>query len=217
VYLLDKGELKSAMLHTCASCVKRDCIRTTRPFLTKVSSFPWVIRHGERFSQSVAVKDSEDEKKPTAYSNASLLSRAAVREDEKKPVAVSNASLLSIAALRVGRDHRESPEDRMTRLTPDETGLPMHINISVAQPLEFPCIKVNKTTKKELPLLEDMFSVDIPADPYYGPLVRGDPGEITQSDLRRVYKFIMLNRETLLVFWYQLEECEYYMDKLKSI
>ena len=46
-----------------------------------------------------------------------------------------------------------------------------------------------------------MFSVDIPADPYYRPLVRGDLGEITQSELQRVYEFIMLNRETLLVFW----------------
>ena len=105
----------------------------------------------------------------------------------------------------------------MTSLRPDETGLPMHINISVAQPLEFPCIKVNKTTTKELPVLENMFSVDIPADPYYRPLVRGDLGEITQTELQRVYEFIMLNRETLLVIWYQLEECEYYMDKLKSI
>jgi len=162
VYVLDSGQLRPAMLHTCASLVKRDCVRTTRPFLTKVASFPWTFRHGGRLSQSVAFKDSQDDKRPVAVADASLLSTAGLR----------NQSHLH---------HRESPEDRMTRLRPDKTGLPMHINISVAQPLEFPCIKVNKTTTKELPVLENMFSVDIPADPYYRPPVRGDLGEITQD------------------------------------
>lgn len=105
----------------------------------------------------------------------------------------------------------------MTRLRPSETGLPMHVNISVAQKLVFPCIYVSKTTKKGLPNLEDLFSVIIPPDPYYGPLVHGDPGEITGSDLQRVYDFVMLNRQTLLVFWYQMDGCESYLDDLQSI
>ena len=68
-----------------------------------------------------------------------------------------------------------------------------------------------------MPDLKDMFSVTIPADPFYEPLVHGNSGEITQSDLQQVYKFINLNRETLLVFWYQLDGCELYMKSIKSI
>ena len=105
----------------------------------------------------------------------------------------------------------------MTRLRPSETGLPMHVNISVAQPQEFPCIYVSKTTKTGLPKLEDLFCVSIPADPYYGPIVHGDPGEITRSDLQKVYKFVMLNRQNLLVYWYQLEGSENYYEEIKSI
>lgn len=93
----------------------------------------------------------------------------------------------------------------------------MHMNISVAQPHVSPCIYVSKTTKNDLPNLEDLFSVIIPPDPYYGPLVHGDPGEITESDLQKVYDFVMLNRQTLLVFWYQLDGCESYLDDLLSV
>ena len=110
-----------------------------------------------------------------------------------------------------------SPEDKMTRLRPSKTGLSMHINISAVQPLIPPCIYVSKTTKKELPDLKDMFCASIPADPYYEPIVHGDPGEITASDLQKVFDFIISNRETLLVFWYQLDGCESYWDDLKGI
>jgi len=47
------------------------------------------------------------------------------------------------------------------------------------------CIYVSKTTNKALPDLKDMFCASIPADPYYEPLVHGDPGEITASDLQK--------------------------------
>lgn len=111
---------------------------------------------------------------------------------------------------------RDLPEDRMTRLAPSETGLPMHINISVAQPQESPCIKVSKTTKKELPDLKEMFSVSIPADPYIGP-VFSECGLISQPDMEKVCRYILVNRETLLIFWYQLDGCDSYMQSLKSI
>ena len=104
----------------------------------------------------------------------------------------------------------------MTRLAPSETGLPMHINISVAQPQESPCIKVSKTTKKELPDLKEMFSVSIPADPYIGP-VFSECGLISQPDMEKVCRYILVNRETLLIFWYQLDGCDSYMQSLKSI
>lgn len=113
--------------------------------------------------------------------------------------------------------YHDSPEDKMTRLGHSKTGLPMHINVSSVQPLLPPCIYVSKTTKNELPDLKEMFCATIPADPYYEPVVHGDPGDITASDLQKVYKFIILNRETLLVFWYQLDGCESYMADLKSI
>lgn len=104
----------------------------------------------------------------------------------------------------------------MTRLAPNETGLTMHINVSVAQPLESPCIKVSKTTKRELPDLDEMFTVSIPADPYIGP-VFGECGEISQQDMEKVCRYILENRETLLIFWYQLDGCESYLQSLKSI
>ena len=105
----------------------------------------------------------------------------------------------------------------MMRLRPSKTGLPMHINISVAQPQEDPCIKVSRTTKAELPSLKDMFSVTIPADPCDSPVVRGDLGDITQLQLQQVHRFIEINRDTLLITWYQMEGCALYMRMLKNI
>ena len=105
----------------------------------------------------------------------------------------------------------------MTRLRPSKTGLPMHINISVAQPLENPCIKVSKTTKDELPSLTDMFSVTIPADPSNRPVVCGDSGDITDSQLQQVHKFLEMNRDTLLITWYQMDGCALYMRMIRNI
>lgn len=140
-----------------------------------------------------------------------------MKEDQtKKPVAVSDGPCVC-QDRRVVLAWHESPEDRMTRLEPGKTGLPMHINMSVAQLRESPCIKVNRTTRKQLPDLKDMFSVTIPADPFYEPLVHGDSGEITKADMQKVFKFIVLNRETLLVSWYQLDGCALYMKSIKSI
>ena len=124
---------------------------------------------------------------------------------------------ISRRSLAVGGVYQESPEDRMTRLRPSKTGLPMHINISVAQPLENPCIKVSKTTKDELPSLKDMFSVSIPADPCDVPVVRGDLGDITDAELQQVHKFIEMNRDTLLITWYQMDGCAVYMRKIKNV
>ena len=144
---------------------------------------------------------------------------------DTKPVVVSNNASLRKSAGHGGQyikianfhhpQYHESPEDRMTRLRPSKTGLPMHI--SVAQLQEFPCIYVSNTTKERLPNLEDLFSVTIPPDPYYAPFVHGDPGGIVGSDLQKVYKFVMLNRQTLLVTWYQLDGCESYFEDVKSI
>ena len=119
--------------------------------------------------------------------------------------------------IAVGSVYQESPEDKMTRLRPSKTGLPMHINISVAQPLENPCIKVSKTTKEALPSLKDMFSVTIPADPCDRPVVHGDSGNITDSELQQVHKFIEMNRDTLLITWYQMDGCALYMRMIKKI
>ncbi|KAL3131602.1 hypothetical protein ABBQ38_007899 [Trebouxia sp. C0009 RCD-2024] len=177
--------------------VKR-CRQNSPPFLRLVSSFPGTVRPPGVVDLTAAAKVSHVE----------------------KPI-VSVAGLHGGQHMQIANLHHlqyhESPEDRMTRLRPSETGLSMHVNISAAQPQEFPCIYVSKTTKKGLPGLGDLFSVTIPPDPYYGPLVHGDPGEITGLDLQQVYKFVMLNRQTLLVFWYQLDGCESYMDDLQSI
>lgn len=186
------------MLHNCSSFLNRDAVRTVRTFSRLVASFAGTARpQGVDFT--AAVTSSHDEK--------TVVSAAGPQ----------GCRYMKSSTLHHHLQHHESPEDRMTRLTPSKTGLSMHVNISVAQPLVLPCIYVSKTTRKNLPNLEDLFSVIIPPDPYYGPLVHGDPGEITGSDLQKVYDFVLLNRQTLLVFWYQLDGCESYMDDLQSI
>ena len=191
------------MLHVCSSFLKRDALRTAR--LRVVPRFPWTVRQQGIVFRG-AVTASQNETKPVAVSNGmSLLSKAEQGRQYTKTADLHH--------LR----HHDSPEDRMTRLMPSKTGLPMHINISSVQPLLPPCIYVSKMTKPELPDLKEMFCATVPADPYYEPIVHGDTGDLTASDLQKVYKFIILNRQTLLVFWYQLDGCETYMKDLKSI
>lgn len=185
------------MLHVCSSFLKRGPVRTISPFLTVVSSFPGTVR--QVYPITAAAKACHDEKKAVTVSDGVSLLRTA-----------GQGQVVEVA-------HHISPEDKMTRLRPSKTGLSMHINISAIQPLTPPCIYVSRTTKKELPDLRDMFCASIPADPYYEPIVHGDPGDITASDLQKVFDFIISNRETLLVFWYQLDGCESYWDDLKGI
>lgn len=189
------------MMHACSSFLKKRPVRTISPFLTVVSSFLRTVRQTNPLT--AAAKASDDEK--VAVSNGASLLRTAGQGVQ--------CQLLEVAQFQ----HHMSPEDKMTRLRPSKTGLSMHINISAVQPLIPPCICVSKTTNKALPDLKNMFCASIPADPYYEPLVHSDPGEIAASDLQKVFDFIILNRETLLVFWYQLDGCESYWNDLKGL
>lgn len=110
-----------------------------------------------------------------------------------------------------------TPEDRMTRLRPTMTGLPMHICISIAQPNEAPCVKVASSYSQEVPGLSQLFSLTIPGPADGRSEVIGDAGCITKSDLRQVEDFINLNRDTLVKYWYQLEGCQYYFEQIKKL
>ena len=193
-----------SMLHACSSFLNRDAVRTVRPFLRAVSSFPWTVRQ-QRIALTAAAREGPNDTNPVACLDGAYLLRTPGQGGQYVKIALLHHL------------YHDSPEDKMTRLGHSKTGLPMHINVSSVQPLLPPCIYVSKTTKNELPDLKEMFCATIPADPYYEPVVHGDPGDITASDLQKVYKFIILNRETLLVFWYQLDGCESYMADLKSI
>lgn len=110
-----------------------------------------------------------------------------------------------------------TPEDRMTRLIPTVTGLPMHISISIAQPNEAPCVKVASSYSQELPGLSQLFSLTIPGPADGRSEVIGDAGCITKSDLRKVEDFIFVNRDTLIKYWYQMAGCQYYFEQINKL
>ena len=93
----------------------------------------------------------------------------------------------------------------------------MHINISVALPDEAPCVKVADNYSAKLPGLEQLFSVTIPGDASRLPRVLGRRNVITDEDLFLVFKFIDVNREVLLYYWYQLDGCQHYIERLRSV
>ena len=110
-----------------------------------------------------------------------------------------------------------TPEDRMTRLRPTMTGLPMHICISIAQPHEAPCVKVASSYSQKMPGLSQLFSVTIPGPADGRSEIIGNAGSITKSDLQKVEDFINLNRDTLVKYWYQLDGCQCYFEEITSL
>ncbi|KAL3161184.1 hypothetical protein ABBQ38_009552 [Trebouxia sp. C0009 RCD-2024] len=109
------------------------------------------------------------------------------------------------------------PEDRMTRLEPRVTGLPMHICISMAQPNEAPCVKVASSYSEDLPGMSQLFSFTIPGPVDGRPEVVGDVGHITRSDLKKVEDFIGCNRDVLVKYWYQMEGWQHYRNQIQAV
>ena len=197
-------------------------MKPVRPFLLTLSAFSETPREHGSHSEPTAAAATDSYVKRSPYLGPDTAGHQ--KQDTNVPhthhgspyTSINSSARQKSQAVKIAHLYGDLPEDRMTRLPPSKTGLSMHINISVAQPHESPCIKVSKTTEQILPDLEDMFTVTIPADPHYGPAF-DDCGEITQSDMAKVCRFILINRETLLVFWYQLEGCESYMELLETV
>ena len=118
---------------------------------------------------------------------------------------------------RIRSSYVITPEDRMTRLRPTMTGLPMHICISIAQPNEAPCVKVASSYSRALPNLSQLFSLTIPGPADGRSEVIGDAGCINKSDIQQVEDFINLNRDTLLKYWYTMEGWQYYFEQIKKL
>lgn len=118
---------------------------------------------------------------------------------------------------KISSSYTIMPEDRMTRLRPAMTGLPMHICISIAQPYEAPCVKVASSYSPANPSLSQLFSVTIPGPADGRSQVIGDAGCITKSDIQQVKDFINLNRDTLLKYWYQMDGCQHYFEQIRKL
>lgn len=120
-------------------------------------------------------------------------------------------------AKKICSSYTITPEDRMTRLRPTMTGLPMHICISIAQPNEAPCVKVASSYSRALPSLSQLFSLTIPGPADGRSEIIGDAGCITKSDIQHVENFISLNRDTLLKYWYTMDGWQYYFEQIKKL
>lgn len=77
------------------------------------------------------------------------------------------------------------------------TGLPMIVYVSEKKASHAARIKVSRTYNHRV-LIGDTFSISISDNPK---IVAGDEGKITSSDLKKVFDWIILNKETLLKYW----------------
>ena len=93
----------------------------------------------------------------------------------------------------------------------------MHICVSIAHTNEEPCIKVANNRAASLPQRHQLFSVTIPAELSSPPKIIGAKGEIEECDLSLVYKYIDRNRDVLLSHWYQMDGCQLYAERLRSL
>ena len=77
------------------------------------------------------------------------------------------------------------------------TGLPMIVCVSEKRATHGPRIKVSRSYNHKV-LIGDTFSVSIADKPK---VVAGDVGEISTTDLKRVFDWVVLNKEALIKYW----------------
>jgi hypothetical protein len=93
------------------------------------------------------------------------------------------------------------------------TGLPMIVWVSEKRASHGPRIKVSRSYNHKV-LIGDTFSVSISDTPE---IVAGDTGDIKSIDVRKVYDWVVLNKETLLEYWNSDILTDELISKIKNI
>lgn len=106
----------------------------------------------------------------------------------------------------------------LLQLAPKDTGLPVSILASISRWLVTPRVEVFRTYSGHL-TYDNLFSVTIPYRKKGTSQVIGDPGDISEPDLRLVMTFIRQNRELLIGHWFEKPGCSDFdlFDKLTKV